>query len=266
MVARRSHGRLLSCGLGALAAVALVRNHAQVFLPAPPGSTAPPPLEVRPAQAAAATTAIGTALLAGAEGAWAKGGVYGPLEGKASSLVHPIMLPLLFLVTLYTGFLGWQWRQTRLVGVELADLRKQLPKEEDPEAEPSSAHKQLKAQIETLTKERSELIKGQFKDRHFQISSLLLGGGIFFTVYGVFNTYFRADKLFPGPHLFAGAAICVLWALAAACVPFMEKGNETARSLHIGLNVFMLALYAWQLPTGFEILLKVWGNANLPWF
>merc|ERR1712107_840327 len=80
------------------------------------------------------------------------------------------------------------------------------------------------------------------------ISSLLLGGGIFFTVYGICNPYFRADKLFPGPHLFAGAAVCVLWALAAACVPFMEKGNETARTLHIGLNVLMLALYAWQLP------------------
>merc|ERR1711972_1099321 len=78
-------------------------------------------------------------------------------------------------------------------------------------------------------------------------------------VYGVCNTYFRADKLFPGPHLFAGAAICVGWALAAACVPFMEKGNETARNLHIALNVVIAALFAWQLPTGFEIAMKVWG-------
>ena len=35
---------------------------------------------------------------------------------------------------------------------------------------------------------------------------------------------FRAEKLFPGPHLFAGAAIVVIWAVSAAMVPFMEKG------------------------------------------
>jgi hypothetical protein len=214
--------------------------------------------------AAGASTAA-TVLLAGAEDAWAKGGVYGPLEGKASSLVHPLIMGSIFLVTLYTGYLGWQWRQTRVVGMELVDLRKQLPKDEDPEAAPSRAHLELKAQIEQMTKDRSELVQGKFKDRHFQISSLLLGGGIFFTVYGVCNTYFRADKLFPGPHLFAGAGICVIWALAAACVPFMEKGNENARTAHIALNVFMLALYVWQLPTGWEILMKVWG-AGIPWF
>mmetsp|Transcript_96255 Transcript_96255/g.241283 ORF Transcript_96255/g.241283 Transcript_96255/m.241283 type:complete len:265 (-) Transcript_96255:230-1024(-) len=264
MVALRNHSQLLSYGLGAVATVTVMRHHAQVFVPAPDSAAhAQPPATL--VQAMPAASAMTTALLTGAEGAWAKGGVYGPLEGKASSLVHPIILPLLFLVTLYTGFLGWQWRQTRLVGVELADLRKQLPKDEDPEAEPSSAHKELKAQIDKLTQERSELVQGKYKDRHYQISSLLLGGGIFFTAYGVCNTYFRADKLFPGPHLYAGVAVCVLWALAAACVPFMEKGNETARTLHIGLNVVMLALYVWQLPTGFEILMKVWG-LGIPWF
>lgn len=227
------------------------------FVPAPSHSAvvaAAPPVG---AEAAAALAAV-TALLA-PEAAWAKGGQWGPLEGKASSLVHPFMMGSLFLVTLYTGFLGWNWRQTRLIGVEIADLRKQLPKEEDPETTPSQAAAAIKAQIEALTTDRTELVKGQYKDRHFQISSLLLGGGIFFTVYGVFNTWFRAEKLFPGPHLFAGAAVCVLWALAAACVPFMEKGNEAARNLHIALNVLMLGLFAWQLPTGIEIALKVIG-------
>jgi len=203
------------------------------------------------------------ALLAPSE-AFAKGGAWGPLEGKASSLVHPLVMGVLFLATLYTGFLGWQWRQTRLVGVELADLRKTLPKE-DPEAEPSSAAKAIKAQIEELTGQRTELVNGKFKDRHHQISALLLAGGIFFTVYGVFNTWFRAEKLFPGPHLFAGAAVCVGWVLASACVPFMEKGNEAARNLHIGLNVITLTLFAWQLSTGLEILLKVIG-LSIPWF
>jgi len=92
---------------------------------------------------------------------------------------------------------------------------------------------------------------------------LLLASGAFFTVYGVFNTWFRTEKLFPGPHLFAGAAVCVLWALAAACVPFMEKGNDAARYAHIGFNVINVALFAWQLPTGFEIFMKVL-NAPIP--
>lgn len=81
----------------------------------------------------------------------------------------------------------------------------------------------------------------------------------------MFNTFFRAEKLFPGPHLYAGAAIVVIWALAAACVPWMEKGNETARTAHIGLNVICLSLFCWQLFTGFEIFLKVLG-AGIPWF
>jgi len=201
--------------------------------------------------------------------AWAKGGGWGPLEGKASSLVHPLIMPILFLVTLYTGLLGWNWRRARLIGADISDLRKQMPKEaeeEDPDPEHARTAKALKDQIAALTSERTELVQGKPKDRHFEVSSLLLGGGIFFTCYGVFNTWFRTDKLFPGPHLFAGAAVCVIWALAAACVPYMEKGNETARTAHIGLNIINVLLFAWQLPTGFEILMKVWGNDKLAWF
>uniref|UniRef100_A0A7S4SWY5 DUF4079 domain-containing protein n=1 Tax=Alexandrium monilatum TaxID=311494 RepID=A0A7S4SWY5_9DINO len=259
--------RCLRCSLGCVAAMALWQHWALAFVPAPERGTALRPTEPTSAGSAAALAAASAVLLGPME-ALAKEGKWGPLEGKTSSLVHPLIMPLLFLATLYTGFLGWQWRRTRLVGVEVADLRKQLPKpsrEEDPEAEPSSAVKAMKDQIAQLTAERSDLIKGQFKDRHYQLSAGLLGGGIFFTVYGVFNTWFRTEKLFPGPHLFAGAAICVGWALAAACVPFMEKGNEAARNAHIALNVIILGLFAWQLPTGFEILQKVWG-AGIPWF
>jgi hypothetical protein len=60
-------------------------------------------------------------------------------------------------------------------------------------------------------------------------------------------TAIHAGKLFPGPHLFAGAGIVVLWALAAALVPYMQKGNESARNVHIALNVANLALFAWQV-------------------
>ncbi len=36
-------------------------------------------------------------------------------------------------------------------------------------------------------------------------ASLLLASGVTISVEGAFDTYFRAGKLFPGPHLFAGA-------------------------------------------------------------
>lgn len=226
------------------------------FLPAPGRSER---LSVR-SEAEVASAAVALAALTPSE-AWAKGGQWGPLEGKASSLVHPTVMSLFFFTMLYTGFLGWQWHQTRTLGADLSALRKQLPKDEEEE---SAATKSLKEQISQLDAERKDMVKEGYKDKHHTLSSIILGGGIFFTTYGVFNTWFRAEKLFPGPHLFAGAAIVVIWAVSAAMVPFMEKGNESARTAHIALNGVNVLLFAWQLPTGFEIAQKVWG-LDIPW-
>jgi len=95
--------------------------------------------------------------------------------------------------------------------------------------------------------ERKDLVAGGYRDKHFVWGSILLGGGVLFAVEGSINTWLRTGKLFPGPHLFAGAGIVVLWALAAALVPQMQKGNETARNTHIALNALNLALFAWQV-------------------
>lgn len=73
-----------------------------------------------------------------------------------------------------------------------------------------------------------------------------------------------AGKLFPGPHLYAGAAIVTLWAGAGAMVPLMAKGNNTARTVHIAFNITNLALFAWQIPTGLEIVGKVLQFTSLP--
>lgn len=59
-------------------------------------------------------------------------------------------------------------------------------------------------------------------------------------------------------------AIAVLWALSAALVPSMQRGSETARSLHIALNTLNVLLFVSQLPTGFDILLKVFEFTNWP--
>jgi hypothetical protein len=55
------------------------------------------------------------------------------------------------------------------------------------------------------TQERKKLLKGSFRDRHFNAGSILLGLGVLESVGGALNTWFRTGKLFPGPHLFAGA-------------------------------------------------------------
>jgi hypothetical protein len=55
-----------------------------------------------------------------------------------------------------------------------------------------------------------------------------------------------------------------LWALAASLVPAMQKGDDNARTLHITLNGLNLALFAWQVPTGLEIVAKVFEFTTLP--
>jgi len=56
----------------------------------------------------------------------------------------------------------------------------------------------------------------------------------------------------------------VLWALAASLTSEMQKGNETARNLHIFLNCINLALFAWQVPTGLDIVYKVFEFTSWP--
>lgn len=83
------------------------------------------------------------------------------------------------------------------------------------------------------------------KDNHKKIGFVILGGGVSTSVLGAFNTFFRTGKLFPGPHLYAGAAITAGWALAASLVPEMEKGNDAARNAHIAINGVITSLFVW---------------------
>lgn len=58
-----------------------------------------------------------------------------------------------------------------------------------------------------MEQERKELIKGGYRDRHFNAGSIILAFGVFEAVGGGLNTWFRTGKLFPGPHLFAGSGL-----------------------------------------------------------
>lgn len=64
--------------------------------------------------------------------------------------------------------------------------------------------------------------------------------------------------------LLNAAGITVLWALAASLVPSMQKGNDTARNLHIALNALNVTLFLWQIPTGIDIVFKVFEFTTWP--
>ena len=199
--------------------------------------------------------------------ALAAGGEFGLLEGRTGALVHPALMAGLFGATAFTGYLGFQWRRARTIPDELAALKSQLPPaaaEGAPAPAPTAAQAAAAAQVEALTAERKAILADGVRDKHFNWGSLLLGLGVLIAVEGPVNTYLRTGKLFPGPHLYAGAAIVVLWAAAAACVPAMQKGNDAARSAHIAMNCVNLGLFAWQIPTGLEIVGKVFQFTSGP--
>ncbi|KAI9093875.1 hypothetical protein K1719_026873 [Acacia pycnantha] len=196
----------------------------------------------------------------------AVGGEFGILEGRTFALIHPIVMGAFFFYTLWAGYLGWQWRRVRTIQNEINELKKQVkPTPVTPDGNPVEAPPSpVELKIQQLTEERKELLKGSYRDRHFNAGSILLGFGVLESVGGGLNTWFRTGKLFPGPHLYAGAGITVLWALAAALVPAMQKGNETARNLHIALNTLNVLLFVWQIPTGIDIVFKVFEFTKWP--
>ncbi|ESW19334.1 hypothetical protein PHAVU_006G115700 [Phaseolus vulgaris] len=212
-------------------------------------------------------TAITFPLFLDSKDALAAGGEFGIFEGRSFALVHPIVMGAFFFYTLWAGYLGWQWRRVRTIQNDINELKTQVkPTPVTPDGKPveEASPSPVELQIQQLTEERKELIKGSYKDRHFNAGSLLLGFGVLESIGGGVNTWLRTGKLFPGPHLFAGAGITVLWALAAALVPSMQKGNETARNLHIALNALNVLLFVWQIPTGIDIVFKVFEFTTWP--
>uniref|UniRef100_A0A7S3QGW5 DUF4079 domain-containing protein n=1 Tax=Chaetoceros debilis TaxID=122233 RepID=A0A7S3QGW5_9STRA len=205
----------------------------------------------------------------------AAGPDWGIFEGRTGSLLHPVIMGGTFMLSVSAALKGFQYRRQRTMGGEISALKKTLPAfrgssltaaitaAETAEEVDNALISKLKAampiqiQIDELNAERKELSSKNLRDNHFAQGSLLAFIGTAFAIEGPLNTYARAGKLFPGPHLYAGAGLVVLWAAAAACVPAMQKGNDTARSLHIAFNVSGMGLFAWQITTGIPILQKV---------
>ncbi|KGF73153.1 hypothetical protein DO97_02175 [Neosynechococcus sphagnicola sy1] len=143
------------------------------------------------------------------------------------NFVHPTLMWLLLALTLYALYTGIQVRRTRAVETE----------------------------------QRKELIKGRFNLKHYQIGSLLLAIMVLGTLGGMAVTYINNGKLFFGPHLLAGLTMTGLIAISASLSPYMQKGHDWARYLHIALNVSLVGLFGWQAVTGMEIVQRIISKA-----
>ena len=140
-----------------------------------------------------------------------------------SQFGHPILMWILFALTIYALYLGVQWRRTR-------DADKDTKK---------------------------ELLKKDFRNRHYQLGSLLLGLMVLGNIGGMAVTYINNGKLFFGPHLLVGLSMTALIAVSASLAPFMQKGNELARYTHISINMVIVGLFGWQAVSGLDIVQKI---------
>jgi hypothetical protein len=139
------------------------------------------------------------------------------------TFAHPLMMWILFGISLYAMYLGFQIRRTRSAE---GDVKK-------------------------------DLIKGKFNLKHHQIGSLLLTLMVLGSLGGMAVTYINNQKLFVGPHLLAGLGMTGLIAVSTGLTPLMQKGNDLARVTHITLNVVLLGLFGWQAVTGMQIVQKI---------
>jgi len=230
--------------------------------------------------AQALSTAATSAVLLFPSIASAAGPDWGLFEGKTGSLLHPVSMFGMVALSISAGLKGFAWRRQRTMGDEISELKKLIPAYEGKTlsegiasaeaAEESALVSKLKAampiqkEIDELVAERKELASQGNRDTHFSQGALLAFIGTTMAIIGPLNTYSRAGKLFPGPHLYAGAGLVICWALAYACVPKMQKGDDTARTIHIGANLGGIGLLAWQVQSGIPILLKVWEKTSWP--
>lgn len=171
-------------------------------------------------------------------------------SGRTASLLHPATNLALFGTSLYSAYLGLQWRRLRDIGEEIKELSRKLPTlSSGPVKSPLSASfekfnmdlqqlmkqnstpevtaqiallksdlqklrdaTELDDQIVSLVAIRKSLLSANLKDKHHLTGSILLGVGVTVSILGAYNTFLRTGKLFPGPHLYAGMAITILWA------------------------------------------------------
>ncbi|MEO0408293.1 MAG: DUF4079 domain-containing protein [Cyanobacteria bacterium P01_A01_bin.135] len=139
------------------------------------------------------------------------------------NFIHPILMWVLLVTSLYALYLGWQVRRIRTA---------------DPET-------------------RKALVKQKVNVKHHQIGAALLAFMVIGSISAMAVTYINNGKLFVGPHLLVGLGMTGLIATSASLSPFMQKGQDWARYTHITLNIALVALFGWQAVTGMQIVQKI---------
>ena len=75
---------------------------------------------------------------------------------------------------------------------------------------------------------------GTNRDRHAAMGSILLAAGVTLAVEGCFSTWWRVGELFPGEHIFAGAATTLSW-VRSPHVSLPQQGRTGPRKQPSGL-------------------------------
>jgi hypothetical protein len=135
------------------------------------------------------------------EAANAAGPDWGLFEGKTGSLLHPVIMGSMFLLSCTTALKGFQYKRQRTLGDEITALKKTLPNlggagslkdaiAEAESAEDAALAKKLKAalpiqsDIDALVAERKELSKQNLRDSHWNQGAILAFMGTAFAIEG----------------------------------------------------------------------------------
>lgn len=142
---------------------------------------------------------------------------------QALSFVHPLLMWVLLGLMLYSGYLGIKASQIRKVDAA----------------------------------ERKEMIPLRYGQHHAALGRWIVALTLLGSLGGMAVTYLNNGKLFVGPHLIAGGTITLLVLATAALGPALQKGQDWARGLHVGLNGLIVLLFGWQAITGIAIVNKL---------
>ena len=142
---------------------------------------------------------------------------------QALNFVHPLLMWVLLALMLYSGYLGLKASQIRKVDAE----------------------------------ERKAMIPLRYGQRHASLGRWIVALTLLGSIGGMSITYLNNGKLFVGPHLIAGGGVTLLVLASAALGPALQKGQDWARGLHVGLNGLILLLFGWQAITGIAIVNKL---------
>lgn len=88
---------------------------------------------------------------------------------------------------------------------------------------------------------------------HHKVAAGLLFATVFFMSSGMLNTFLRAGRLFPGPHLYGGFFMIITASLQAALVPWLRTVKITRR-LHLVFGVLCTIFVLNQVWSGIPVL------------